>query len=260
MCLGASRSWLGLLVMFRAQAGMDTDETRELDWIARKSCYRRALRPGSSGNITGCWLSPYTLEDARSPEEHTSFSDLVDTYDKDRQPIGTKTAWEVQTSCLWHRTVYILPALPTQKIIFQRRAPWKWRMGGLLDIGLSETVEQGESWEVAARRAVQEELGSRAEVSHLNSCCDLDFTWQGDMPRMKVCESTQNKVFRAKLASFDDLGDRDSEVQELFNWTISEYEDWARKAPLEFAPWVHAVFVGCPDCFSDVPVPTSWEL
>ncbi|CAD7964101.1 unnamed protein product [Amoebophrya sp. A25] len=45
------------------------------------------------------------------------------------------------------------------RLLFQRRAPWKWAFGGLLDLGVSETVEHGEPDHVAAIRAVKEELG-----------------------------------------------------------------------------------------------------
>ncbi|CAD7955945.1 unnamed protein product [Amoebophrya sp. A120] len=104
------------------------------------------------------------------------------------------TAWEMRTTCpYWHRGVAVIPVVhrpatstspeeqhasdsaarsrstpqhqhpETHKseteFLFQVRAPWKWAFGGLIDLGVSETVEIDEPDEVAAHRAVQEELG-----------------------------------------------------------------------------------------------------
>ncbi|CAJ1339284.1 unnamed protein product [Effrenium voratum] len=106
-------------------------------------------------------------------------------------------------------------------ILFQRRASWKWRMGGLWDVGLSETVELGEDLGKAAHRAVAEELGPEAALEPAE-CCRLSTGWSGSMPQMQVCQSDHNFVFTASGPESLSLGERDTEVDTLEYWTLEE--------------------------------------
>eukprot|EP00439_Symbiodinium_sp_Y106_P085112 s109_g27.t1 len=72
-----------------------------------RGCLQRALHVG--WNVTPCWPSPwgpYVAGQVGEAPEHPSWSDGLDIYDTDGQHLGTSTAWQAQTSCQWHRTVY----------------------------------------------------------------------------------------------------------------------------------------------------------
>ncbi|CAE7864979.1 idi [Symbiodinium microadriaticum] len=215
-----------------------------------RGCLQRVLDAG--WNVTPCWPSPwgpYAAGQVGAAPEHPSWSDGLDVYDTDGQHVGTSTAWQAQTSCQWHRTVYVIPRLPDGRILFQRRAAWKWRMGGLWDLGASETVEMGEDLQAAAQRAVHEELGSRAALLALTECCRLNTGWSGALPKMQLCQLDQNIVYTAKGSLGADAGDRDEEVDALEYWSLDDYTMQAELDRYKFAPWVHALIVGCPRCF-----------
>ncbi|CAE7706915.1 RRAGC [Symbiodinium sp. KB8] len=212
-----------------------------------RGCLQRVLDAG--WNVTPCWPSPwgpYAAGQVGAAPEHPSWSDGLDVYDTDGQHVGTSTAWQAQTSCQWHRTVYVIPRLPDGRILFQRRAAWKWRMGGLWDLGASETVEMGEDLQAAAQRAVHEELGSRAALLALTECCRLNTGWSGALPKMQLCQLDQNIVYTAKGSLGADAGDRDEEVDALEYWSLDDYTMQAELDRYKFAPWVHALIVGCP--------------
>eukprot|EP00435_Cladocopium_sp_Y103_P041485 s363_g11.t1 len=153
-------------------------------------CLLAHLRLEENYNVTACLPSPWGSYDPSkigSPPSQASWHELVDVYDVDGTTnIGNATAWEAQTSCLWHRTVYVILRLPDERFLLQQRAAWKWRMGGLWDLGLSETVELDEDLWTAANRAVTEELGEHAPRHHLRECCRLSVGWSGSMPQMQV--------------------------------------------------------------------------
>lgn len=46
-----------------------------------------------------------------------------------------------------------------------------------------------------------------------------------------------------------DAGDRDEEVDALEYWSLDDYTMQAELDRYKFAPWVHALIVGCPRCF-----------
>ncbi|CAE7570293.1 idi [Symbiodinium natans] len=180
---------------------------------------------------------------------HPSWSDPVDVYDSDGQHLGVRTAWQAQTTCLWHRTVYVVPHLPDGRVLFQRRADWKWRMGGYWDLGASETVEVGEDLLVAAQRAIHEELGSRAALPAPTECCRLSTGWSGALPKMQLCQLDHNIVYTALGNLSGDTGDRDEEVDALEYFSMGDYIRLADVDRYKFAPWVHALVAGCPRCF-----------
>merc|ERR1712129_397221 len=162
---------------------------------------------------------------------------------------GTSTAWEAKTTCLWYRAASVLPVTADGRVLFQTRASWKWHMGGLYDIGVSETMEKDEEYKHAAARAIVEEIGSNASVTGLEECCKLSFAWTGAMRRMHVCEQVHHVVYRASINHLLDPGPRDSEVESTFFWHMDDYASRAQAQPLSFAPWVHAISLKCPACF-----------
>ncbi|CAK9048190.1 unnamed protein product [Durusdinium trenchii] len=126
-------------------------------------------------------------------------------------------------------------------------------MGGLWDVGLSETVELSEALPAAAQRAVQEELGQNAQL-HLHECCRISTGWSGSTPHMQVCQADHNVLYRAMMSDEKvDFGERDAEVDTLEYWTIDEYQRRADEDLFHFAPWVHALILGCSDCFRLTP-------
>ncbi|CAL1137342.1 unnamed protein product [Cladocopium goreaui] len=168
--LSTSWRWLSGILSLRPTLGSSGS-------ILLNHCLRAHLRLEENYNVTACLPSPwgsYEPSKIGSPPSQASWHELVDVYDVDgTTKIGNATAWEAQTSCLWHRTVYVILRLPDERFLLQQRAVWKWRMGGLWDLGLSETVELDEDLWTAANRAVTEELGEHAPRHHLRECCRL---------------------------------------------------------------------------------------
>lgn len=244
--LSTSWRWLSGILSLRPTLGSSGS-------ILLNHCLRAHLRLEENYNVTACLPSPwgsYEPSKIGSPPSQASWHELVDVYDVDgTTKIGNATAWEAQTSCLWHRTVDVILRLPDERFLLQQRAVWKWRMGGLWDLGLSETVELDEDLWTAANRAVTEELGEHAPRHHLRECCRLSVGWSGSMPQMQVCQADHNIVFTALGEERLDYGQRDAEVEALEYWTMEEYKHQAEVEPFRFAPWVHALILGCSECF-----------
>jgi isopentenyl-diphosphate delta-isomerase type 1 len=81
---------------------------------------------------------------------------IVNQADK---PIGSASLEEIHTQGLRHRIVYIICEDPTGRILLQKRALDMSTYPGCWDISAAGHVDEGETYEAAAKRELQEELG-----------------------------------------------------------------------------------------------------
>ena len=97
--------------------------------------------------------------------------DIVDPQDR---VIGQATRCEAHTSQLLHRAVHILIFNQTGALIVQKRAMTKDSFPGCYDSSASGHLNAGESYDAAACREVQEELGLVLPATTLQKQFKLD--------------------------------------------------------------------------------------
>jgi len=97
-----------------------------------------------------------------------SETELVDIVDDDDLVIATVTRKEMRAGRLQHRAVSIAVMGSDRRLLAHRRADDKDVWPGMWDMAAGGVVAAGESYEVAARRELSEELGIEvADFHHL---------------------------------------------------------------------------------------------
>lgn len=96
-------------------------------------------------------------------DEHASLSadELLDIVDENDQVIGQARRREVYARRLRHRCVFLLARDADGRIFVHRRAPHKLVFASLYDMFVGGVVGAGESYDQAALREAEEELGVR---------------------------------------------------------------------------------------------------
>lgn len=89
-------------------------------------------------------------------------NEILDVVDENDHVIGNAVRSDVHRLALRHRAAHVLVFDDSGHLLLQRRALHKDVNPGLWDTSAAGHVEQGESYESAARRELLEELGIRA--------------------------------------------------------------------------------------------------
>ena len=100
--------------------------------------------------------------------------EIFDIVDPQDQVIGQATRHEAHAGRLLHRAVHILIFNPAGALLVQKRAMTKDTFPGCYDSSASGHLNAGESYDAAAYREVQEELGLVLPVTSLQKQFKLD--------------------------------------------------------------------------------------
>ena len=100
--------------------------------------------------------------------------ELVDIVDDDDIVIATVTRSEMRSRRLQHRSVGIAVISTDGRLLIHRRSLAKDIWPGWWDIAAGGVVAAGETYEAAARRELDEELGIEAEVEFLGQSRYVD--------------------------------------------------------------------------------------
>jgi len=93
--------------------------------------------------------------------------EVVDVVDEDDAVVGSATLRECLDTGTLHRAVAVVLSRPGGTIVLQKRSLHDRWQPGRLTLSSTGHVKKGESYEVAAKRELAEELGIVAEVSPL---------------------------------------------------------------------------------------------
>ena len=93
--------------------------------------------------------------------------ELVDSVDELDRVIGVATRARLRAEKLLHRGVFVIVLTSDDRIVVQQRSATKDLWPSRWDIGAGGVVSSGETYEVSARRELQEELGIDAECEFL---------------------------------------------------------------------------------------------
>ena len=89
----------------------------------------------------------------------SELDEILEVVDLDNKVIGKATRGECYKKGLLHRAINIFIYNPKGEVFLHKRSEKKLKYPGFWDLSCSEHVKPGESFEAAAKRGLQEELG-----------------------------------------------------------------------------------------------------
>jgi len=99
-----------------------------------------------------------------------SEDELIDIVDENDKVIDTMMRKKMRESNLLHRGVFVFVFDSKGELFLQKRSMNKTIFPGLWGIGAGGGVQTGESYEIAAKRELKEELGVDGEIEFMFDC------------------------------------------------------------------------------------------
>ena len=163
---------------------------------------------------------PHPLKDV--PQKSGEIFDVVDA---DDQVTGTATRAEVHAQRLTHRAVHVFVFNKRGDLLLQKRSHLKDMCPGLWDSSVSGHLDSGESYEAAAVRELEEEMGIIAE------------TTPEEIARITPGAETGWEHVRLYRIRHDGaLRFPSAEVDAVMWFPLAEIADWIAAHPADFAP------------------------
>ena len=162
-------------------------------------------------------LDPAAVTPAQHDSEHF---DVVDAGDN---VIATRPRTEVHAENLLHRAVHILVFNQAGELLLQKRSAWKDREPSKWDSSAAGHLEPGESYDAAAIRETEEELGIRPPLTPLG--------------KIKACSNTGQEF--VEVYKTQDEGPfilPPSEIEEVLFLPLEDIHPWLKSRPQDFAP------------------------
>jgi isopentenyl-diphosphate delta-isomerase len=150
--------------------------------------------------------------------------EMVDILDEKGTPTGeVKLKREAHAKGLWHRAVHIWIYNSKGEVLLQKRAKNKIFLPGLWDVSAAGHVSAGQSYDEAAVREIQEELGVKVKASQLKKV-DLHRV-AIDYPPAKILNREYIQVYLLELdKKADDFKLQKEEVEKIRSVTIDRFE------------------------------------
>lgn len=158
---------------------------------------------------------------ASSPAQHDG--EHFDVVDANDQVIATKPRTEVHDQNLLHRAVHILIFNNQGELLLQKRSAWKDREPSKWDSSAAGHLEPGESYESAAERETEEELGIRPQLTRLG--------------KIQACSNTGHEFVEVYTAQHNGpFTLPPAEIQETLFLPTELIQAWLTTRPQDFAP------------------------
>jgi 16S rRNA (adenine1518-N6/adenine1519-N6)-dimethyltransferase len=163
---------------------------------------------------------PHPLKDV--PQKSGEIFDVVDA---DDQVTGTATRAEVHAQKLTHRAVHVFVFNKRGDLLLQKRSLLKDMCPGLWDSSVSGHLDSGESYEAAAVRELEEEMGITAETA------------PEEIARITPgVETGWEHVCLYRIRHDGNLRFPSAEVDAVMWFPLAEIAAWIAAHPADFAP------------------------
>ncbi len=163
---------------------------------------------------------PHPLKDV--PQKSGEIFDVVDA---DDQVTGTATRAEVHAQKLTHRAVHVFVFNKRGDLLLQKRSLRKDMCPGLWDSSVSGHLDSGESYEAAAVRELEEEMGITAETAPeeiARIASGVETGWE----HVRLYRIRHDGALRFPSA----------EVDAVMWFPLAEIAAWIAAYPADFAP------------------------
>ncbi len=164
--------------------------------------------------------------------------EIFDVVDENDVVVSRSTRAEVHERNLLHRAVHIFVFNKRGDLLLQKRSQLKDRHPGVWDSSVSGHLDAGESYESAALRELEEEMGITAEIP------------PEEIARIPACERTgweHIRLFRTRHEGA--VRFPSAEVESAIAFPLPEIAAWTAASPDDFAP-------GFLECWKYFPAPT----
>jgi len=157
--------------------------------------------------------------------------ELIDIIDENGNVIGKKLKSEAHRTGEWHKSSHVWIVVG-RKILLQKRSYSKEIFPGKFDVACAGHVKSGESYEDAAVRELEEELGIKVKKEELLFLCTRP---QVTVIKEKNIISREiMKVFLLKIDDIDRLSVNRDEISELRLFDIDELRTLLKNRPEMF--------------------------
>ena len=148
-------------------------------------------------------------------------AEIFDVVDENDAVIGSKLRDEVHVNKLRHRAVHIWIFNESGELFLQKRSPWKLNHPDLWCSSTAGHVDSGESYEQAAHRELQEEIGVDAKLTKI---WKIEATPQTGNEFLEVFVGRNEGPFRFAPG----------EVETGSFFPVEQIERWLRQSPEDF--------------------------
>lgn len=154
---------------------------------------------------------------------------IVLVNDRD-EAIGYEEKLMAHKTGMLHRAFSVFMADPAHtKMFLQQRASGKYHSPGLWTNACCSHLREGETFESAIERRMQEELGVRCGFAHL-----FDFRYRTEFDNGLI----ENEIDHVYLAEYDSPVVPSPEEIDAYQWIdLDALDAWIREAPEAFTSW-----------------------
>jgi len=154
--------------------------------------------------------------------------ELLDIVNNDDIVIGQQMRSIVHKRGFQHRGVHVLLVTPDGHLLVQRRGKHRETFPLALDCSVSEHVKAGESYDQAAERGLQEELG----ISGVHTKALVKFMMEYGPNDYEICTLYEGNIDRNSI-QYDPL-----EVENISYYCLDELVELIRIGELAFTGWL----------------------
>ena len=146
------------------------------------------------------------------------------------EAIGLEEKLAVHQAGLLHRAFSVFMINPANTRMFlQQRASGKYHSAGLWTNACCSHLREGETFDSAIQRRMQEELGVQSEYRHL-----FDFRYRAEFANGLI----EHEIDHVYLTEYDGAITPDPDEIDEYRWiAFDDLDAWIQRSPEAFTPW-----------------------
>lgn len=156
---------------------------------------------------------------------------FVDEHDR---PIGAGSREEAWKKGYYTRNIRVVLRDQNGRFLSQKRSMKKGSYPGMWTVAASGHVDEGETWDSAARRETEEEIGVSTDMKFVGN-----FIFKDDAKAKKVRQIVG--LYEGTIESSTQFKLEKDEVEETKWYILDELKDLMKQKPEQFTPSFHEI-------------------